>query len=105
MSLDASNSRRNLETENRTPDIEYRLDDDERLSRAVVVAISDAEERDVAEVPPLHGTIDLDALDSLFRPTYDGAARASGRVTFVHGICEVVVEPERVRVYRDANGG
>ncbi|EMA33423.1 hypothetical protein C446_14374 [Halobiforma nitratireducens JCM 10879] len=49
----------------------------------------------------LYDIVDPDALDSLFRPQYDGTPRAGGRVSFVvddyrvtiDGGREVVIEP------------
>ncbi|WP_327053904.1 HalOD1 output domain-containing protein [Halomicrococcus gelatinilyticus] len=50
-------------------------DTEKRLSEAVLRAISDFEGIDEAEGQPLYETVDLDALDDLFRTD-------SGQVTF-----------------------
>jgi hypothetical protein len=50
-------------------------DTDKQLSEAVLSAISDFEGIDEAEGQPLYETVDLDALDDLFRTD-------SGQVTF-----------------------
>lgn len=84
----------------RAPDVERRVAPEDDFSHVVITALTDALNCEIHGItPPLHRTIDLDALDALFGRQYDGTARGDGRVAFVHGECKVVVEPDRVQVY------
>lgn len=100
MVVDTSDSRTDIGTAERPPDAERRVGEGEQLGQAVVLTVADALGCDPVDVPPLHETVDLDALESLFGPQYDGTVRTGGRVAFLHGECEVVVEPDVVRAYR-----
>jgi len=62
-------------------------DTEKRLSEAVLRAISDFEGIDEAEEQPLYETVDLDALDDLFRTD-------SGQVTFRYVDYVVTVTPD-----------
>lgn len=68
----------------------------ERLSEAVVVALRVASGHDdsaeVGVLDPLYDTIDLDALDELFRDTDGGSS--GGAVTFTHCGYEVTATAE-----------
>lgn len=56
-----------------TPTFDYKPDDDESLSTAIVTAISRAKGRDITEEEcVLYDSIDPDALDGLFREESDG---------------------------------
>lgn len=62
-------------------------------SVAVVTAVAEELGLEPDELDaPLNDFVDVDALDSLFAPTYDGVARASGHVTFAMLGCEVTVD-------------
>ena len=90
-----------VESPNGTVEVERRVEPRERASHVVVAAMADALNCERMEVPPLHDTVDPEALDDLFGPRYDGTPRAGGRVEFTHLDCDVVVERERVRVFCD----
>ncbi|USZ67081.1 hypothetical protein NGM10_10095 [Halorussus salilacus] len=100
MVVDTSNTRTDIGTAEHPPDAERRVGEGDQLGRAVVATVAEAHGRDPMEIPPLHDTVDLDALETLFGSQYDGTPRTGGRVAFVHGECEVVVEPGVVRAYR-----
>ena len=72
----------------------HQLSAESRLSvtvtEAIVDAVSDAEDCDPLELPPLWNVIDSEALDGLFAPTRRGQPRA-GRVAFVYAGYEVSV--------------
>lgn len=84
----------------RLPDAEHRIENADQLSHAITEALAAALDCETFEVPPLHDTVDLDALAALFGSQYDGTPRTGGRVAFVHGDCDVVVTSGVVRVYR-----
>ncbi|WP_158055286.1 HalOD1 output domain-containing protein [Halorussus halophilus] len=90
-------------TQKRTPKVSRSFDGDDRLSTVVIEAVADAIDCDPHEVtPPLHRSVDLDALDSLFGTQHDGTPRTGGHVAFDHGDCRVLVDGSRVSVYSDA---
>ena len=60
------------------------------VTEAIVDAVSDAEDCDPLELPPLWNVIDPEALDGLFAPTRRGRPRA-GRVAFAYAGYEVSV--------------
>lgn len=65
------------------------------LSTTVVHALADCLGVDVTDATfTLYDSIDPDALDAIFRPRYDGAARTGGHVSFV-------VQRHYVTVYAD----
>jgi len=64
---------------------------DERVSEAVVAAVTAASNVDPAEMKPLAESVDPDALDALFGDRYDGSPRAGGTARFVFFGYEVVV--------------
>ena len=79
----------------------YTAADDESLSDAVIAALREAEgvttESDasapmetVGVLTPLFETIDPDALNALFSPTYSGDTR-TGSITFTHDGYDVTV--------------
>lgn len=88
-------------TAERPPDAEYRIENAEGIGHAVIESLADALDCEPHEVPPLHDTVDLDALEALFGSQYDGTPRTDGRIAFVHGDCDVVIASGVVRVYRD----
>lgn len=51
-------------------------------SVAVAEAVAAAAEADPLDIPPLHDTVDPDALDILFAPTTNGHVRPGGSTTF-----------------------
>lgn len=90
-----------IESSERTPDAERPVGEDDRFSRVAVEAMAEALDAGVHEISPLYESIDPDALDDLFGRRHDGGRRTGGRVAFDHGKCAVVVEPDRVSVFRD----
>lgn len=54
------------------------------LALAVLEAVAEREDTNVTDLPPLHNTIDSEALDKLFRPKYDGTPREGGYVAFIY---------------------
>lgn len=69
------------------------------LAYAVLEAIAEREDTDVADLPPLHERIDPDALDQLFAATYDGTTRGGGHVRFSYaGYVVTVHSEERVEL-------
>ncbi|WP_134669761.1 HalOD1 output domain-containing protein [Halorussus marinus] len=64
---------------------------DERVSEAVVAAVTAASNVDPAEMAPLAESVDPDALDALFADRYDGTPRADGTARFGFFDYEVVV--------------
>lgn len=101
MVADTDRTNTHAESPNRTPNAERRIGVRDRLSRVIVDAVADALDCEQTEVPPLHASVDPEALDDLFGPRYDGTPRTCGRVEFTHDECEVRVARELVRVYRD----
>lgn len=82
----------------------YTAADDEPLSDAVIAALREAagvtsdsdasaDLQTVGVLTPLFETIDPDALNALFSPTYSGDTR-TGSVTFTHDGYEVTVTAE-----------
>lgn len=86
----------------RTSSVTRTLDPDDQPSTVVIEAIADALDSPAHEVTPLHQSVDLDALDSLFGTQHDGTPRTGGRVAFDHGDCRIVVDGPRVSVFSDA---
>lgn len=72
--------------------MEYEIDPDEAVSAAVVRAVSAVEGRAPRTLPLLADVLHPDALDSLFAPRFDGAARSGGRLSFIYSTCRVTVE-------------
>jgi len=64
---------------------------DERVSEAVVAAVTAASNVDPREMAPLAESVDPDALDALFDDRYDGTPRSGGSTRFVFFGYEVVV--------------
>lgn len=65
---------------------------DERVSTAIVRAVSAVDGCEPSSLPQLAGVVDPDALDALFAPQSDGTARTGGRLSFVYGDCRVTVD-------------
>lgn len=80
---------------------EFEWGGDPPPSVVVLETLAEASGRSIESFDPLYDHVDVDALDSLFRPLEDGRPRGSGRVTFyidgyrasVHGDGLVAVEP------------
>lgn len=66
-------------------------------STAVVEAIANAEDCDPADLPPLYGSIDTDALDSLLEGSQgvDISFEHEGYTVNVLGNAEIVLEPKK----------
>jgi hypothetical protein len=89
---------------------------DESLSEALLAALSevpevplwpeaDADSGDRGPSEPLYSVVDLDALDSLFRPGSTGHGRDAGRVTFSYQGYDITVYSDgQVAVRRLADG-
>ena len=100
MGADTRDLATDIGTAERLPDAEHRVENADELSHAIIEALAETLDCETYEVPPLHDTVDLDALAALFGSRYDGTPRTDGRIAFVHGDCDVVVESDVVRVYR-----
>lgn len=72
--------------------MEYELDADERLSTAVVRAVSAVEDRKPLDLPPLAGVLDPDALDMLFGINGIGKPKSGGRISFIYSQTRVTIE-------------
>lgn len=70
------------------------LAEEERVSEGVLRAVAAVSNRPLLELPPLHESVDADALDRLFDP-----APVNGRLQFEYAGYGVTVEPERIRVH------
>lgn len=53
-------------------------------SEVVVDALTTITDTDVIDLPPLHDVIDPDSLDTLFRPTIQGAHHREGNISFTY---------------------
>ena len=72
-------------------------------SEAVVEAVAVAADVDPFELPPLHGAVDLDAVDGVFAPRAGGERRA-GVVTFDYEGFLVTVESHGTVTVEPADG-
>lgn len=76
----------------------YRRDGDweaEPVSAAVVEAVSTLTNTPPTELDPLYNVINPDALDILYKSTYDGTPRTSGgNTTFTYNDCRVTVHAD-----------
>ena len=72
--------------------MEYDIGVNESVSTAVVRAVSAVEGRGPQSLPPLANTLDTDALDALFDPRGDGAARTGGRLSLVYSNCRLTID-------------
>lgn len=79
-----------FETSNDSYTVQFDRLDDEPLSVTIATAVSAVTGTDVTDLPPLHYSIDADALERLFEPRADGL-RSNGRVTFEYNDCHVTV--------------
>jgi len=64
------------------------------VSAAVVRAVSTFEQRDPLALPPLHETVDGDALDALFTSTGGDGTTQRGCVSFVFSASFVTVDSD-----------
>ncbi|MBX0325276.1 hypothetical protein EGH21_19810 [Halomicroarcula sp. F13] len=69
--------------------VRYVREGDASPSIAVIQAVSGCEDVDESELPPLHDTIDTDALDALFTSWPNPSAQLDGHVRFQY--CEYTV--------------
>lgn len=72
--------------------MEYEIASDERVSMAVVQAVSNAERTDPCSLPPLAESLDPDALDALFDRAPGSPSPASCHLSFVFGDYEVSID-------------
>lgn len=83
-----------------TPVVDGRFDpvDGPTLPRAIVDALASAADVGATELPPLYGTVDLDAMKQLF-PTTDGSGDAERLFSFTYDTWQVFVRGDgRIRV-------
>ena len=91
--------------------MEYEIGPDERVSVAVVRAVSAMEGRRQTALQPIAEVVDPDALVDLFDTRAGGTARTGGRVTLVYSDCQVTVESgeyiqlDRIRTRPDDRPG
>lgn len=64
------------------------------LSTTVLGLVSAAADADPTDLSPLNGSVDPDALDSLFAPREDGSPRTPGSVSFYFEGYEVFVHAD-----------
>ncbi|WP_435153331.1 HalOD1 output domain-containing protein [Haladaptatus sp. DFWS20] len=82
----------------------YEIESDENVTDGVIIAVENATGIPISEMPPLHDTVSVDALDALFSDSYNGASRNRGRINFTYCGCEIVVfSSGRVLVEPDRN--
>ncbi|WP_049970872.1 HalOD1 output domain-containing protein [Haladaptatus cibarius] len=82
----------------------YRMDDEESVTDGVITAVGNATGLSMTEVPPLHESVDVDALNDLFSDSYDGTSRNRGRIGFMYCECKIhVCSTGRVLVEPDEN--
>jgi len=67
-------------------------------STVVVLAVSEALDRDPSDLEKLNHCLDPDCLDKLFEPRTDGSARGGGEVVFPYAGFEVTVTSDGVVV-------
>lgn len=68
---------------------------DDEVSTVVVMAVAEIMDVDVVDIPPLYESINPDALNELYQPTFDGKLRKGG------GSTTVTVNDCTVTVYWD----
>lgn len=68
------------------------------IAETVVFAVSALTDTDPIKMEPLHGIVDVDALEELFAPKADGTPRGDGIISFTYCGCEVTVQGNE-RVY------
>lgn len=66
-------------------------DHTEPLSLRVTQAVTDAADISPEELTPLYQSIDPEALDSLFAPTYSETSRSKGLVQFIYADHEIII--------------
>jgi hypothetical protein len=87
------------------PDSRAVLDADRNVSAAVVEAVAEAEGVSPMELqPPLHYSVDVDALDELFRPEKN-ATGGNLIISFVYAGYEVTVRDGEIVVVRAIDDG
>lgn len=72
--------------------MEYDIGGDERVSTAVVRAVSAVEGREASALRPLSDVVDPAGLDVLFDSRGDGTPRTGGRLSFVYESCYVTID-------------
>jgi hypothetical protein len=72
-------------------DFVYDIGPNETITEGVVTATAAVTNTKTNELPPLHETVNADALDELFANSCGGRVRNTGRVIFTYCECEVVV--------------
>lgn len=82
---------------------EYTTELGDSLAESIVFAVSALTDTNPVEMEPLHGIVDVDALEELFAPKADGTPRGDGIVSFTYCGCEVTVRGSE-RVYVESGG-
>ena len=83
---------------------DHDMEAETNVCQSVIDALSNVEEADPEELAsPIHDSVDLDALDRLFSPRFDGTPRmTTGFVEFTVRDCRVVVHSDgEILVYRE----
>jgi hypothetical protein len=72
--------------------LEYEIGPDESVTTAVVRVASAVDGRSPQFMPPLRNVVDPRALDAIFEAKPEGSVRTGGRLSFVYGSCQVLIE-------------
>lgn len=83
-------------------DLTYTLDEDERLSEAVVRAVASLTDTPIIDLDPLYDVVDPEHLNGLFEET---DLRQQSSVTFRFNRCTVTVTPDTVHVRECTDNG
>lgn len=86
-------------------DLTYTLDEDERPSEAVVLAVASLTDTKIIDLDPLYNVIDTDHLDGLFDDSGDTQLLADSSATFPFNGCTVTVTQDTVYVCEHADDG
>lgn len=89
METDICDARQGIDYEPARDAYRMRADPGDSVCIAVVELVGTVLDRDPVDLPPLHGWIDTDALDSLFRTSADDPSGPRGFVAFEYVGCEV----------------
>lgn len=79
-----------------------RLSRSDEVCTTVALAVADATETPVDELPPLYSVIDPDALNGIFQPRNGDRPQADTHVSFSIAGCTVSVRDGTVIVFPDA---
>jgi hypothetical protein len=79
-------------TARKSREFEYEIGPDESVTTAVVRMASAVDGRSPQFMPPLRNVVDPRALDAIFEAKPEGTARTGGRLSFVYGSCQVLLQ-------------